>query len=186
MKLHIKCKPFVEYKGHRYRMNLTWWRVLQAMEVLEREDIFPEDRISGALELMVRGPHPNSPGLLKAIIEMLPKGEREAPKALDFEQDAELIYAAFKQAYAIDLRRADWLQWEEFLSLLGGIPDNTKLAQVINIRLRPIPTPTKYNRKEIAELMRMKAKWALKVKKQESQRGITDLFQTMLQMAKEE
>lgn len=185
MKLHTKCRSAVEYRGHKYRLNLTWWRVLQAMELLEREDVFPEDRVSGALALMIKGPHPNSPALLKSIVETFPQGEKGAQKALDFEQDAELIYAAFRQAYAIDLHHADWMQWNEFVSLLGGIPDDTKLAQVVNIRMRPLPSPTKYNRKEIAELVRLKAKWALKGKNQDPQKGITDLFKIMMQMAKE-
>lgn len=55
---------------------------------------------------------------------------------LDFKIDENLIYAAFKQAYNIDLYdlETDELHWYKFKALLDGLPPNTALSKVIEIR----------------------------------------------------
>jgi len=52
---------------------------------------------------------------------------------LDFEQDADLIFAAFLQQYQIDLTEAD-LHWWKFLALLNGLSDSTTLSKVMSYR----------------------------------------------------
>lgn len=55
---------------------------------------------------------------------------------LDFKIDENLIYAAFKQAYNMDLYdlETDELHWYKFKALLDGLPPNTALYRVIEIR----------------------------------------------------
>ena len=54
---------------------------------------------------------------------------------IDFEQDAEYIYASFLQAYGINLLKSqNRLTWTEFKALLNALPDNTIMQQIIEIR----------------------------------------------------
>ncbi|MCI5873451.1 MAG: Gp15 family bacteriophage protein [Clostridiales bacterium] len=54
--------------------------------------------------------------------------------ALDYEIDADLIYAAFLGQYGIDLMEVEQLHWHKFLALLGGLNESTKLREVIGYR----------------------------------------------------
>lgn len=54
-------------------------------------------------------------------------------KTLDYDADADYIYAAFVQAYGIDLMTAD-LHWWTFLALMRGLPDSTLISQVQGYR----------------------------------------------------
>jgi len=63
--------------------------------------------------------------------------ERRKPsrkQGLDYWTDARLIISAFRQAYGIDLTE-DEMHWWKFVSLLEGIPGNTRLGEVEAIRL---------------------------------------------------
>lgn len=49
--------------------------------------------------------------------------------------DSEYIYASFMQAYGMDLiEQQGKLHWRKFNALLSGLPETTKLIQVIKIR----------------------------------------------------
>jgi len=77
---------------------------------------------------------------LRALLEFA-QPPRELPRQqehtdailLDFEIDADLIFAAFMEQYKIDLTEAD-LHWHKFLALLAGINENTLLAKVMGYR----------------------------------------------------
>jgi len=60
-------------------------------------------------------------------------GGGDRPQALDVALDGDYVVAAFMQAYGIDLTTAD-LHWHMFRALLRGLPDSTKLAQVMGWR----------------------------------------------------
>lgn len=184
MKLTDKPRSTIEWRGRQYRLDLDFRRVLRAMEVLHREDVFPEDRVHGALRLLVKSRHPDEPALLDAIFDSLPKGEPGEKKCMDFWQDADRIYSSFRQAYGIDLQRCSFMHWATFLALLDGLPADTELARVIDIRMRELPAPNKYNAKEIAALSRLKAKYALKGGPTGLQVGLGQLFETLKQMAR--
>lgn len=54
--------------------------------------------------------------------------------ALDYEVDADLIYAAFLGQYGIDLIDVEDLHWHKFLALLRGLNESTKLREVMGYR----------------------------------------------------
>lgn len=58
-------------------------------------------------------------------------GQRE--RAFDLVLDGEYIVAAFQQAYGIDLTCGD-MHWHRFKALLAGLPDDTRLAQIMGFR----------------------------------------------------
>lgn len=63
----------------------------------------------------------------------LPIPEQES--VFDFKEDSSLIYSAFMQAYGIDLiEQYGKLHWLKFKALLDGLPNETKLSQIISIR----------------------------------------------------
>ncbi len=65
--------------------------------------------------------------------EPSPGARGDGKRVYDYAQDAELIYAAFRQAYGIDLAK-DPLHWWEFRALMSGIPESTRMAAVMGIR----------------------------------------------------
>lgn len=53
---------------------------------------------------------------------------------IDYELDADLIYAAFLGQYGIDLIDVEELHWHKFLALLKGLNEATKLREVMGYR----------------------------------------------------
>jgi hypothetical protein len=77
--------------------------------------------------------------LLNAIFEMLGgagarSARRSGSSCLSLEKDSAPLYAAFLQAYGIDLQR-DNLDWRAFCALLCNIPECTALHKIIRARM---------------------------------------------------
>ena len=63
------------------------------------------------------------------------KNEDDDMRLIDFEVDAMDIYASFMQAYNINLFEAQGrLTWIEFVALLNGLPTDTSLSRIVQIR----------------------------------------------------
>lgn len=64
------------------------------------------------------------------------QGGKKAVRAYDltYDADASCIYAAFRQAYQIDLIEIPYLHWWVFLALLENLPDSTTMAQRMQLR----------------------------------------------------
>lgn len=65
------------------------------------------------------------------------KSEEEVakPKMYDYNEDAELIYSAFMQAYGIDLiDEQDNMHWLKFRALFNSLPRETEFMQIVSIR----------------------------------------------------
>lgn len=75
---------------------------------------------------------------------------------LDYELDADLIYAAFLGQYGIDLIDIEELHWHKFLALLGGINESTRLREVMGYR-----SYKKDNRKDRDIYEELKAAWEI-------------------------
>ena len=108
---------------------------------------------------------------------------------MDFHQDAALILAAFRQAYGIDLYHEQGrLHWLEFLALLSGIPQNTRLSEVMEIRACKVPPATKNNHEQVRALMKAKAKYAIRISEEERQAqwqaGLQNIAKQMMSNAK--
>lgn len=52
---------------------------------------------------------------------------------VDYVLDGEYILASFMQAYHIDLTQCD-MHWHMFKALFVGLPDDTKISQIMNMR----------------------------------------------------
>ena len=182
-------RTVVRFGGSRYKLNTAYDVVLRVI-ALQRDVLFtPEQRITLAVE-MFGGWRAKLLRLndkiqfLQLVFTLLSDGAKKAgdgePRVLDFEQDAALIFAGFWQAYGINLaghqglrgwlwwRRAR-LDWRYFLVLLQGLPDDTLIKEVVDIRRRPMPKPTKHNAEEIQALAKAKAQVAIRLTPEEAE-----------------
>lgn len=154
-------------KGRIYTLTPSFDNVLQMYQAIDGLDSWDKPEVM--LSYLVKGKCKPSIGLLKAVSDVLfTPSKGSGDKAFDFVQDSSLIYAAFYQAYGMDLvEQQGKLHWWKFSSLLNGLPSNTRFSEIVAIRMKPIPSPTKYNQEEREELMRLKAVYALKLTSEE-------------------
>lgn len=189
MKLQDRLPDGVTVDGGFYRLDFDFRNVLKMMETLARDDLMPDAREYRALKCLTRHPR-NVSKVLAAVRALLfekpPKAD--AKKVTDFVQDAGLIRAAFRQEYGIDLYR-EKLHWIEFRELLNAIPEGNRYSEVIGIRVRPIPSPTKWNGEERAWLIKAKADVSLDMSEEEQrekyQRDVAGIAAALLAWAGE-
>lgn len=108
----------------------------------------------------------------------------EPKRTFDFEDDSDYIYSSFMQAYGLDLVECQGkLHWKKFIALFQGLPEGTKIREVMKIRGMEIPAPTKHNQKEIKNLMELKTYYALGYREENGREGLDRLFSTLERMA---
>jgi hypothetical protein len=189
MKLQEALPDSVTVGGKRYRVDLDFRNVLNMLETLSRDDLIEDAREWLAVKCVMRKPPKRGySAVLIALRLMLFSGnQKEQKKLTDFEQDADLIRAAFRQTYGIDLYR-DKLHWFEFTALLANLPEGSRYTDVVNIRLRPLPEPTRYNAKERQWLIDAKARYAIQMTEKEQEEARNASFHattlSLLRLAK--
>ena len=188
MKLQDRLPDSVTVLGKRYRLDLDFRNILRMMEVMARDDLIPSARAYLALKCVMKRPPKNPGPVLDAVRGLLfPERKHGDGKRLtSFEQDADLIRAAFRQAYGIDLYR-DKLHWMEFSALLSVLPEGSRYSEVLGIRSRPMPAATKYNQAEREWLAKAKAACALEMSENDRERayaeGVKSVFAGLLAWA---
>lgn len=189
MNLYERLPDCVTVGRRRFRLDLDFRNVLRMMDILSREDLLPEARDFLALRCITR-PKGDIPALMAAVRNLLFPSRREdgGEKITDFSQDADLIRAAFLQCYGINLYR-DRLHWLEFSGLLASLPEGSRYCDILGIRTRPMPAPTKWNAEERAWLAKAKAQYAVQMNKNEAensyQNGLRIMARGLLAMAKQ-
>lgn len=185
MSLYERPQNFVVVNGKKYNLSMYFNRVLFVLcKVYPSPDITPEDKAAAMLNLLVSSKHKFSIELFDAVTNLISSRSETNEKFFDFEQDADIIFASFMQAYSIDLNEQhDKMQWKTFLALLQGLPKSTPFSQTIELRAKPIPARTKENANQIAALQKAKAKVALKLSEQEKTdklaKGFNELFDAL-------
>ena len=97
-------------------------------------------------------------------VNVLPRntGDNKGAKVLDYEIDADLIYAAFMEQYRINLLETDetghavQMHWHIFLTLLSGL-HNTKLNEIMSWRSWSGDTKTDYGK----QMQKLRNAWEL-------------------------
>ena len=168
MKLHERLPDSVVVDGHRVRLDLDFRNVIKFIEILSQDDLMPEAREFLALKCICK--HPRK-GMMTPVKKLLfpETGSESTGKITDFAQDADLIRAAFLQSYGINLFR-EKLHWFEFSCLLSCIPSGSRYSEVVQIRTKPIPAPTKWNSDERAWLMKAKHEFGIKLTEKEQEK----------------
>lgn len=199
MKLYEKLPMQIEYNGKKYRLKPWFDRCIEVQDVF-LSDWTDKQKIEYATWLLIKGKvkeEEKAEVLNKAIEVIFGKNEKkEKPnKVFDFEQDSDYIIGAFWQTYGINLlKRRKWyekpLHWWEFLALFQSLPENTKFSEIVQIRLRPLPKPNKYNAEEIANLRQLKQTYALNITEEEKddrlQEGLLSMVMTLRAGARKE
>lgn len=188
MKLYERLPDRIKVGRRRFKLRLDFRNVLRMVDILARDDLLPEAREYLALRCITR-PRGNAHALLTAVLGLLfPARGESIEKVMDYAQDADLIRAAFRQDYGIDLYR-DKLHWFEFSALLASMPEGNRYSEILSIRARPMPAPTKYNAEERAWLTKAKAAYAVKLTEKEIenqyQKGLRQMAASLLNLAKQ-
>lgn len=186
MKLFERLPDKVEVDGRKYRLDLDFRNVLRMIEIMSREDLLSEARNYLALKCVMRRVPKNVGQAMTAVSAILfPKTKKKGdkgPKLTDYAQDADLIRAAFLQCYGVNLWR-EKLHWFEFTGLLAGLPEGSRYIDIVGIRAKPLPEPTKYNAKERQWLIEAKQRYAIeKTAKEEEEALQASLHATTLSL----
>ena len=176
-----------------YRLKTDFRDVLKMLDILGDRELTEIARIDLALRAVVKRPPNRTKDQLlvflaaRAALIRPPKNKGDGEKMTDFDQDADMIRAAFRQAYGIDLYRSR-LHWTEFTELLNNLPSGTRYSDVLEIRARPLPEATKWNGKQRQALIEAKMRYGIEKtveeQKKSYQRGVNHLAESLLRMAK--
>ena len=159
----------IELDGRRLEIYTDTMTALQCLTMIDDEDIPEVIRVSCVIEAMVKESGEITPSMyvdaFSAILRFLKgysvEGRRSSEQLLSYSQDHALIVASFRQAYGMDIEDIQRTHWWEFQALLSGLPEDTRLSQVIALRGREIDPKA-----PPAEKMRLqKAKALVRIRK---------------------
>lgn len=172
MRLNDLLITSFEYEDKEYNINLAFDLVLDIFDILKDDELRDHEKAEICLELLLDEPpkenlielwnyiHENFIKIeTRQAIQYDLKGnpmpqmeEEDSDPVLDIEQDAEYIYSSFMQAYNINLfKEQGKMHWHEFKALLNGLPSNTIMQRIIQIR---VWKPSKHESQEYKESMR--------------------------------
>lgn len=141
------------------RIVNTKGAVVDDVDFIYTDTIPPAENKKEAFEKLLEFFQPKAP---------LPR-ESSGGKVLDYEIDADLIYAAFYEQYGIDLLATDnhghavvQMHWHRFLALLSGL-HSTKLNEVMSWRCWSGDTKTEYGK----QMQKLRNAWELPEEKDE-------------------
>lgn len=173
MRLNDALITEFEFEEQNYQINLSFDVVLDALDYMKDDDLTFDDRISIAVDsLLGELPDVNLLELWSFILKEFITFESEKKvevdiagnpvpvskqdEYIDLEKDAEFIFASFLQAYGMNLiQQQGILTWIEFRALLKGLPQNTIMQQIIQIRQwEPYKGVSKEERQRMFELKR--------------------------------
>ena len=106
----------------------------------------------------------------------------------DPDEDADRIRASFRAAYGLDVSQCvREIPWDEFLALVGGVPEDTPLGTAMHFRnpkTRPKSMKKNANAQEIAAWDRAHAFYALKgpadgTSRERADKRLTDVFYSL-------
>lgn len=185
----------IERFNTKFRLDLSFDVVLLVQD-LYKEDLSKYEKLDMALELFVINnarlvtlTYPQKDELLNDIstefVDLKVKRKTKSnKKVFDFNEDAEYIYSSFMCDYKLDLiSQQGKLSWKKFIALFQGLSANTKIKEIMSIRGRELPKPTKYNQAEIQSLIELKNFYALGDTEENFQDGLDKLFSTLEKLA---
>lgn len=144
---------------------------LQCLSMLDNDDIPDSVRISCVIETILADGEEIPPDLyldaFSAILDYLKGfpvegGTKSREPVFSYSQDHAYVVAGFRQAYGMSLEDIHKTHWWEFQALLSGLPEDTRLSQIMRIRsmeIDPKASPAEKLRIQKAKsLLRIKRK----------------------------
>lgn len=176
----IDCLGRVRVKGKRYEIR-TDFRISVLFEMMIQDGTLdPVEKVRRGLELY----YPVIPPDLAEAVDMAlwfyrcGRGETTQQKRMaerrgkkqiySFEHDAGLIYAAFLQAYGLDLQDMGYMHWWRFRSLFSSLPKDCEFVRAMEYRSIDINDKMSNEQKEFYR--KMKRMYDLPLPKAESDR----------------
>ena len=193
MKLFESLPKGITVGKRFFKCDFDFRNVLRMLEIMQREDIYITARDYLCVKCLIsrRMTLKTASEAYKVLCNTLfeKRPETGEKRLTSFEQDAPLIRAAFWQVYGINLFK-EKLSWFEFTELLQGLPEGNRYEEVIGIRARPLPAPTKYNQKEREWLLQAKQSVALHLTDKEQAKkydeDVTRIFTGIMSMIPKE
>lgn len=160
-KLNDPLNDYVTINDEEHPIYMAFDNVMSALETFDDKELSEADRLYIFLGIMLHDYDQELISTLdfetqvdvgKQIIDQInsepienqpvdlegnpmPQPKRDGEQLISFLFDAKYIYAAFMQAYGIDLiEQQGSLHWSKFSALLNALPDNTLMRQIIDIR----------------------------------------------------
>ena len=190
MTLYEALPDKLEHRGKEYRLYASFDRVLEALAFVKRKDFSDAEKEEYLTFLFFGGGVAPNAELVSAALAMLcPASKNSGVRSFDWEQDAAVIYASFLSAYGIDLYSVRGkLHWTAFIALLQNLPRDSAFGRLIDIRTCEVPQVTKYNQKQVQNLMKAKAAYRLRISEEERQAqwqaGLQNIAKQMMSNAK--
>lgn len=190
MTLYESLPDKLEHRGKEYRLYASFDRVLEALAFVKRKDFSDAEKEEYLTFLLFGNDVEPDTELVSAALALLcPASENSGVRSFDWEQDAAAIYASFLSAYGIDLySMRGKLHWTAFIALLQNLPRDSAFGRLIDIRTCEVPQVTKYNQKQVQNLMKAKAAYRLRLTEEERkaqwQSGLQNLAKWMISNAK--
>ena len=116
---------------------------LQCLSMLDNDDIPDAVRISCVIETILAEGEEILPDMyldaFSAILDYLKGfpvegGTKSREPVFSYSQDHAYVVAGFRQAYGMSLEDIHRTHWWEFQALLSGLPEGTRLSQIMRIR----------------------------------------------------
>lgn len=116
---------------------------LQCLSMLDNDDIPDSVRISCVIETIIAEGEEIPPDIyldaFSAILDYLKGfpvegGTKSREPVFSYSQDHAYVVAGFRQAYGMSLEDIHRTHWWEFQALLSGLPEGTRLSQIMRIR----------------------------------------------------
>lgn len=157
MRLNDPLATSIFFNEKEYPLNLSFNRVLDVLEVIERKDILEFHKLTIMMSILIGPNELNYADLVELwklirdkYINLSDKKhvkydlqgnvmpdieEEEDKKILDIQQDAKYIYASFRQIGINLYQEQNKMQWSEFQAILESLPDDTIMQKIIQIRV---------------------------------------------------
>lgn len=137
----------VEVGGRAWPINTAFYVGVLFELLMQDPSRTDEDKVMQALKLFYPKIPPDIAGAMDALLwfyrcgTVTEKAEKAGEsggghprKAYDFEQDADLVFAAFYGQYHIDLAEANGLHWWKFRALFRGLSPECELVKAMGYR----------------------------------------------------
>ncbi|WP_076633572.1 Gp15 family bacteriophage protein [Lactiplantibacillus plantarum] len=158
----------IEYKGHRYQLDLSFRMVLLYFQAIRDEGLTVAERLEISLKALVMSDVSSldiqaQSELLERIFNTKLNNDRDRIRAkvlksgkrsFDFVEDESLIKAGFQQQYGIDLDETT-LSWERFTTMLDGLDENTQFQKIVHIRQAKISDDMEPEQQEYLKKMKL-------------------------------
>ena len=130
----------VEIDGQDVPINTDFRACLRVILAFEDPELAPVEQQAILLANLYPKAPDNAVGAFEQALRFLNGGEEHteddgpALRLYSFRQDANYIFAAFRQTHGIDLESIEYLHWWKFLALFMDLGSDTTFCSLVSLR----------------------------------------------------